>query len=230
MANTYLVLEKHALSSNGLWDLTLTRYTFAGKKLGNLSVNSGQPWAQIFLKAGGGLPSNYAPLEEGEYLLGPLEWAGEAREYIASWGDGLGPLWVSIDPAPNNHTRRSALGFHLDANRDTSPGSAGCVVLKTLHDLKTFVGWFYDSQGAPSKLIVNWGFKTVSYGAVKPDNTEKLKVFFTEGKDPVVYLNDQKRAHTMFKVFVNDTAMGLVISNKQVRPVQVQALLLFRPE
>jgi len=92
------------------------------------------------------------PVPEGIYRdLGPVEWAGGHGNYAASWGTGLGPVWITIEPV-------RAIGFHLDANASTSPGSAGCVVLPDEASLRALVAWLSE----PVELLaVDWGLGTV---------------------------------------------------------------------
>ena len=224
---TTLVLEKKNLSSNGLWDLSLKRYSSTGYLLDEITVNSGQPWNQVFQRAGAGLPGNYAPIEEGEWTLGSLEWAGAPGNLNASWGPGLGPTWVSIERGPNNQSRRADFGIHLDANRSTSPGSAGCVVAKNLEDLQHIIRWFEDTQyGAPNRLIVNWKLGTVN--TVKAENVKAVtykhyKVFanMKDGNQKItVYDGDKKSQTSLVKIFANSGTegmkLGVVINNKDI--------------
>ena len=126
--------------------------------MGELLVVSGAAGAQTFRIGARSRAKSLEPLPEGRYSLGPVEWAGKAGDYAASWGPGLGAVWVSINYAAPGHTTRSALGFHLDENAKTAPGSAGCVVFRSTADLRTFVGWM--NQHRPKDLYVNWGLGT----------------------------------------------------------------------
>jgi GH24 family phage-related lysozyme (muramidase) len=113
-------------------------------------VRSGQPWAQVFEKGG---PSNRAgsmmPLPSGTYSLGAIEFAGNRDDYSASWGPGLGPVWVALEP--DFSTSRSAIGLHLDAG---AYGTAGCVGTRSVSDLKAIVDAMRKMK--PSKLVVAW--------------------------------------------------------------------------
>lgn len=225
---TTLVLEKKNLSSNGLWDLSLKRYSSTGYLLDEITVNSGQPWNQVFQRAGAGLPGNFAPIEEGEWSLGPLEWAGAPGNLNASWGPGLGPTWVGIEKGPNNHSRRADFGIHLDANRSTSPGSAGCVVVKNLEDLQHVIRWFEDSQyGPPNRLLVNWRLGSVNTDKV--DNVKTVqykhyKVFANldkDGKPKISVFDGNKKAQSsLVKIFANMGTEGMklsvILNNKDI--------------
>lgn len=218
-----LVLEKKFLADNGLWNLTLSKFSPTGKLLDSIMVNSGQPWSQLFLKAGQGLPSNYAPIEEGTYDIGPLEWAVDG-DFNQSFKPGIGPIWVSIEPSSGNPTRRSAFGFHLDENRGTSPGSAGCVVFKNIADLKKFVAWF--DQDPPKKLIVYWKIGN------KPDSLENLnnhvfKLFYHDNKLSVVKDKDNKD-FAFVKIFVNNGKLGLVLDHTDVEVISATVQINYK--
>ncbi|OKH32566.1 hypothetical protein NIES2119_25875 [[Phormidium ambiguum] IAM M-71] len=123
----------------------------------SINVVSGIPSKQVFEK---GSPDNQPgccqPLPQGKYSVKPrIDWAGGTGNYNASFGPGLGPVWVSIEPLFD--TPRGSFGFHLDPNRINSPGTAGCIGFTTKADLKRFVAWFDDSETAPKSLKVDWG-------------------------------------------------------------------------
>jgi hypothetical protein len=127
--------------------------------LGSLLVVSGAASAQQFRTGAASRAKSLEPLPEGRYKLGPVEWANGAGNYEASWGPGLGAVWVAITYDAPGTTSRSALGFHLDENAKTAPGSAGCVVFRSLADLKTFVGWLGQHKGV-RELFCDWGLGT----------------------------------------------------------------------
>jgi N-acetylmuramoyl-L-alanine amidase len=123
----------------------------------SINVVSGIPSKQNFET---GSPHNQPgccqPLPQGKYSVqNHIDWAGGEGNYNASFGQGLGPVWVPIEPLFN--TPRRGFGFHLDSNRINSPGSKGCIVFTTLADLKRFVCWFDDPETAPKSLTVDWG-------------------------------------------------------------------------
>lgn len=122
-----------------------------------ISVTSGQPnnLQKFELGSPQNVPGCLYPLPQGEYSVGTVEWANGVGNHKASWGEGLGPVWVAINP--HFETRRGGFGFHLDANCPPCPGSAGCVVFRTISDLKKFVRWFADPELAPKHLVVDWG-------------------------------------------------------------------------
>lgn len=122
-----------------------------------IKVVSGVPSRQDFETGGShNVPGSLKPLPQGDYSVQPrIDWAGGKGNYNASFGPGLGPVWIPI--TPKFQTPRGAFGFHLDPNRINSPGTAGCIGFTTVADLKRFVSWFDDSDTAPKSLTVNWG-------------------------------------------------------------------------
>lgn len=125
-----------------------------------LKVNSGVPSTQDAFLAfddPASTPGSLQPIPQSRYTIGDIEFASGVRnDFTVNWpqaGDGLGPVWVPIiKRIPDD---RDAFGFHLDNNRATSPGSAGCVVTDTMTNLKKLVSLLrkYD----PRLLVVDWG-------------------------------------------------------------------------
>ncbi len=91
-------------------------------------ANSGQRRTQSQFGRGGTTRSgSMAPIEYGRYNIG-----GET----AGIGAGVGKTFIPINPTFK--TDRSAIGFHLDANRSVAPGSAGCVVFSSQQEFNAF--------------------------------------------------------------------------------------------
>ncbi|OKH14871.1 hypothetical protein NIES592_08315 [Fischerella major NIES-592] len=91
-------------------------------------ATSGQRRTQNQFGRGGTTKSgSMAPIEYGKYNIG-TETAGI--------GAGVGKTFIPINPTFK--TQRSAIGFHLDANRSVAPGSAGCVVFSTQQEFNAF--------------------------------------------------------------------------------------------
>ena len=222
----YLVLEKQAAVKGELTPLQLSFYTASGKKLASLIINSGQAFNQEFLVAGGGIPKNYGPVEEGYYDLGPLEWAGNKFDYSFFWGVGLGPIWVSVNPAAGNITRRSAIGIHFDSNRNDSPGTAGCLGLRSIEDVKTFVSWFTHSQGPPTRLIVDWGLGTVKSSIIPPE-FQKFKLF-SHGEKITVLKNGNPVKWSLVKLFLTDGKLSCNLNYGEVNLVAAEVILTYK--
>jgi lysozyme len=127
----------------------------------SLNVVSGAPGKQRFLLFSNpnSVPESLQPIPQGRYSIGDIDWAGGRDNYDASHthpSDGIGPVWVSLTSLQPDD--RSAFGFHADWNwiqRDTNPGSAGCVCPTKLDDLKEFVKLL--RQYNPRLLEVDWG-------------------------------------------------------------------------
>jgi hypothetical protein len=143
-----MTATKGKLQSNGLYDINLDSWQNSNY-LGRIIVNSGAPGHQNFRTVPGEIAGNLEPCPEGEFDLGSLDWAGGKGNYDQRFQEINSPIWVTI-------YRRRVIGFHLDGNRLTAPGSAGCLVFKTMDDLKKFVNW-WNGYGPFSKLYVDWG-------------------------------------------------------------------------
>lgn len=130
-----------------------------GKERVHWPVNSGARGAQALrtYRDPQSRPGNLEPIPEAEYGLGPIEWAGTRDDWSTSWGSGLGPVWISIhDPGGG----RGEFGIHLDANRSSSPGSAGCVVFPSRARMEPFLAAFREFP--PTALVVDYGLGTVA--------------------------------------------------------------------
>ena len=143
-----------------------------GKERAHWPVNSGARGAQTLrtYRDPQSRPGNLEPIPEAEYGIGVIEWAGGSSNWSSSWGPGLGPVWISIfDPGG----ARGEFGFHLDSNREQSPGSAGCIVFATRARLESFLAAFHEFK--PDALIVDYRLGTVAgapaTGEVKPAQT-----------------------------------------------------------
>lgn len=171
----FLTLEKwkqlgpEAGNQEGLWALALDCWdkgpggTF--NHVGRLIVNSGGPDRQEFRTLAAQVEGEREPIPEGVYAdLGPLLFAS------GQWGN-YSDRFPSIDsPISLTIYYRRAIEFHLDGNREWAPGSAGCVVLRSMADVETFVAWHQGFADMMSSLWVNWRLGTVHYppGLVVP--------------------------------------------------------------
>lgn len=131
--------------------------SFAGSRQVWLDIPacSGQPYAQTFRKAGedGNIPGNMEPLPQGKYIVSNIEWASAKDDFEGSWGKGLGPVYVAV--SCDEERKRGSFGIHLDANRDTSPGTAGCVGILNQEDLEKLVSALRRVDAR--ELEVDWG-------------------------------------------------------------------------
>lgn len=148
-----MIATKGPLQPNGLHDIYLDAWQNSNY-LGRIVVNSGAPGHQAFRTVPTQVAGNLEPCPEGEFDLGPLDWAaGRKGNYTTLFREIASPIWVVI-------MRSRAIGFHLDGNRARSPGSAGCLVFKNMQDLKKFVSWY--DFGVFSKLYVDYGLGYVN--------------------------------------------------------------------
>lgn len=163
MINSLLITNSKKLNPQGLYDLNLD--AFQGENyLGRLTVTSGAPGRQKFRTVPTEKAMKLEPCPEGEFDLGPLDWAGKPGDYKALFREIKSPIWVTI-------YRARAIGFHLDGNRNTAPGSAGCFVFKDLADLKAFVNCWLGFCGF-FKCYVDWN---LGYVNVPPILKELIK-------------------------------------------------------
>jgi lysozyme len=141
----------------GLEVLTLANYV-DGKLSGTLNVSSGAPGKQKFRTATDSPAKSFEPLPEGEWSVQKVHFFGGTDNYdpTSIFSDGLGPAVMPLDFKGPGTTARSDIEIHIDWNRRTSPGTAGCIGLLSVADYKTLVGWQRASQ-VPQRLIVDWG-------------------------------------------------------------------------
>ena len=113
---------------HGLEQLALNIFDKQGNVTGNYLVNSGVRRTQNKFGGGGTTSAgSLAPVEYGNYRIG-----GE----MAGQGAGVGSIFIPVNPTFK--TGRSSIGFHVDANRSTAPGSAGCIVFKSQAEFDEF--------------------------------------------------------------------------------------------
>ena len=142
------------MGSRGLELLRLVEVV-DGIPMGELLVVSGAPGRQAFRIGRNSQAGTLEPLPEGRYGVEDIDWKGGKDNYQGNWGPGLGPVWVGIHYQGPGKTERSALGIHLDENQGTSPGTAGCVGIRSVADLQRFVSLLRAHD--PQLLFVDWG-------------------------------------------------------------------------
>lgn len=146
---TYLLLTPSSPGNDGLLRFKLEGMR-GGKALATWTVFSGTRGAQVIDRPESDWPGSNRPIPHGLYKVGPVEQSPKGN-----WGPGLGPTWVSLDPAlPRN--KRSAIGLHQDSNYQVSPGSAGCVVHPSLATITQICDWL--SKNQVKYLLVDYGF------------------------------------------------------------------------
>lgn len=126
--------------------------------MAHLLVVSGAPGRQKFRRGRDSRAQSLEPLPEGRWGVENIEWAKGRDNYGASWGPGLGPVWVPLNYQAPGKTERSAIGIHYDENHGVAPGSAGCVVLRSIADVKRCVELLRKHD--PRLLFVDWKLGT----------------------------------------------------------------------
>jgi lysozyme len=140
-------------------ELLRLQYVKAGQAVGVLEVVSGAPGAQQFRTGAESKAGSLEPLPEGRWGIEDIAWAkGRKDDYSGSWGPGLGPASVPLRYLGPGHTERSAIEIHYDANASMSPGTAGCIGMRSVADLKTLIGWLRDTD--PRDLFADYGLGT----------------------------------------------------------------------
>ncbi|MBD3886275.1 peptidoglycan-binding protein [Phormidium tenue FACHB-886] len=144
----------------GLEKLLLEFVDPKGRVLAKLDAISGAPGAQKFRVPDDPLsfPGSFEPIPQARYTIGNIDFAGGKDNYTVVHPhetNGIGPVWVPI--IKTRFDDRDKFGFHMDWNRSSSPGSAGCVCVGTEPELENLVALLrrYD----PRDLFVDWGIR-----------------------------------------------------------------------
>lgn len=150
-ATVYLLCEKtEGYDNYGLRILRLSLMN-GDRTVDKIAACSGQLYAQEFIDPRNDYSGSMRPCPEGVYDVGAIDDIG----YDPGASDGFGRYFVPIvqRSAPNN---RSAFGLHQDRNRNTSPGSAGCLSPYTFEDISKVITWLR-AAAKPQYLVVDWG-------------------------------------------------------------------------
>lgn len=166
--------KKHS-SGCEIIKLTLCRMGEDWQELDSVECISGVSTRQKFRQGREAEPGSLEPIPEGYYFLGSPEWKDGAGNWNASWGNGLGPVWTKITKTDKFQTERDDFGIHFDANMDTSPGSAGCLVFQDKNQLRKLVSW-WDPIEKPYLLTVNWELGSVETSDKAITQKPKVKV------------------------------------------------------
>jgi lysozyme len=159
--SNYLLLTKTATKeTSGLFRLKLEFFE-DGQSNDSIFVVSGQPNHQKFRTGADSMPKSFEPIPEGKWYMHDIEWAGGKDVYDGKvWSSGLGPVKIRLDFVPPNGTRRENVEIHIDWNRQTLPGTAGCIGLNSASDFKRLVTWLRARDFRD--LYVDWGLGTVT--------------------------------------------------------------------
>jgi GH24 family phage-related lysozyme (muramidase) len=151
----YLRLTRTTGVDHGLTLLQLT-YVKNGVSQGHILVYSGAPNHQVFRKGKDSHAGSLEPLPEGRWFVHDIQWRDGKDNYTGKvFSAGLGPVSIPLDYKAPGTTARSAIEIHIDFNKATSPGTAGCLGVRTVNDYKTLVRWLRDTD--PRGLFVNYG-------------------------------------------------------------------------
>ncbi|ADH90098.1 Lysozyme [Ancylobacter novellus DSM 506] len=156
---TYLLLTRTDRRDRyGCMVMNLT-YVRHGTAVGVLEVCSGQSRKQIFRPGPHSPAGSMEPLPEGKWSIGNIEWAEGKDNYSGRiYNNGLGPAKIRMEYLDPGQTPRSAIEIHIDWNRPTAPGTAGCIGIQNISDFRTLVTWLRETD--PKELFVDWGLGT----------------------------------------------------------------------
>lgn len=151
----YLRLTRTSGTDHGL---TLLRLTYVKNGLDQASIltYSGAAGHQVFRKGRDSQVGSLEPLPEGRWFVHDIQWRDGRDNYAGKvFSAGLGPVFVPLDYSAPGTTARSAIEIHIDFNVATSPGTAGCLGVRTVNDYRTMVQWLRDTD--PRGLFVDYG-------------------------------------------------------------------------
>ncbi|HEY0462090.1 MAG TPA: peptidoglycan-binding protein [Pyrinomonadaceae bacterium] len=156
----YLLLTKTGQKdTSGCFKLNL-QYFKDGQAIDSLSVVSGSSRHQFFRTGKDSQRGSFEPLPEGKWRLSNIQWAGGKDNYSGRvWDSGLGPAKIFLDYVEPGTTRRGNIEIHIDWNKSTSPGTAGCIGINSISDFKKLVTWVRETD--PKDLYVNWNLNSV---------------------------------------------------------------------
>lgn len=130
--------------------------------IGNSRKDKGN--TQQFRLANQSISGSAEPTPEGTYRI---------KNAVYSSNPGIKGDFFEYTVTGNTRTSRSALGFHYDADRDTKPGTIGCIGFMSKDDMNTFKQWM--NNGASRDLVVDWGLGTFKDNAKPPKSKEAPK-------------------------------------------------------
>ncbi len=155
----YLRLNRtNQRDDKGLVVLDLAYYK-DGRLQESIPACSGVQSRQIFRTAAESVSGSMEPLPEGRWTIGDIKWADGRDNFDGRvWSNSLGPAKIFMCYKDPGRTRRGFIEIHMDWNRNTGPGTAGCVGIHTVSDFKRLVSWLRDTD--PRSLYVDWGLGT----------------------------------------------------------------------
>lgn len=148
-ATTINVVRTGQKDSEGLEILRMDLVeTSTGRVVDSVLGNSGVASTQNFTAstARNATPGSLAPIPTGTFDIAPT---------ASSDDPGVDGWFVPLTGSGDNEQGRGAFGIHMDANRVTSPGSAGCLVLYDPAAKERVQRWLED-KNAPRELTVSY--------------------------------------------------------------------------
>lgn len=153
----HLMLTRMGRRDDRGLDLLKLSYVRPGA-VSSITVTSGAPKLQFFRTGAASRAGSSEPLPEGRWRIMDLAWAGGKDNWSKSWGEGLGPVSVPLEYDGPGRTSRSAIEIHIDWNATKSPGTAGCIGVANVADMRKLVGWLREND--PQHLYSDWGLGT----------------------------------------------------------------------
>lgn len=126
------------------------------KVAGKVTVTSGRADTQVFRRASESLADTREPAPEGYYSLG----ARKPGVGVAT-GEWFYPIEFDLARTTLSSNPRTDLGFHLDGDRATAPGTVGCLAFPSQSDLSSFTGWLASSS--PTEVVIDYGLGSVEH-------------------------------------------------------------------
>lgn len=155
----YLRLTKtNQRDDKGLVVLDLAYYR-DGRLQDRIPACSGVRSRQNFRTGPESVSGSKEPLPEGRWTISDVKWADGRDNFDGRvWSNSLGPAKIFLCYKGPGTTRRNFVEIHMDWNRRTGPGTAGCIGIHSVSDFKRLVGWLRDTD--PRSLYVDWGLGT----------------------------------------------------------------------
>lgn len=146
----------------GLCQLEL-EYIKNGRSEDSIIVVSGIRSQQFFRTGEDSERGSFEPLPEGKWYINDINWWKRKKDVYqgVSWGEGLGPVIIRLEYISPGDTSRAGILIHLDSNYSNSPGTAGCIGVRSVEDFKRLVEWLRETD--PRNLYVDWGLGSVDY-------------------------------------------------------------------
>ncbi|QBQ73107.1 lysozyme [Nodularia phage vB_NspS-kac65v162] len=126
-----------------------------GVLVDSLNTCSGIASRQYFRKGVDSVARSLEPLPEGSWRIENIKWAGGRGNWNQVFNSGVGAVSVPLTYISPGSTRRSAIEVHIDNNRKSAPGTAGCVGVYNRADMERFLGWLHDTD--PRDFYCDWG-------------------------------------------------------------------------